>query len=257
MVRHVILAAAAALLLLDVPIADAGNLGKVGKSISRKQGGSSGKSSGGSSRPRESTRDRRTTADYDDGYHSGRSYYYGGYSSCAGCEPTSIQRRVFKPELFFQATYENVADSDGSLNLDTRLSAGPFGFGFNVSSYFEGTAGTMEAVRMTMWEGNIGARTLHINDRTEMWLTLGVSGLHSNQFDNVIGGGIGAELRHHMTKGLSIDGRARGMMFPDDLNATELRAGVTASVLHVGYRYLRFNVGPALQGPELGVSLRF
>lgn len=265
MARHVALVAPAlaALLFIGAPLAEAGNLGKVGKAVSRQQNRSSGGggSSGTSDRPpREPTRDRRATEQYADGYYAGRgSYYYTTYRApCDGCAPVAIQqRRRFKPELHFKATYENVRDSDGSINLDSRVVSGPFGFGFSVSSYFEGAQHVEGNVRMTMWEGNIGGQVLQLGADTELWLTLGVNGLQSNQFDNTIGGGVGAEMRHQIRSGLAIDARARGMMYPDDINATELRAGVTASVLHIGYRRLKFNVGPALEGPELGISLRF
>ena len=238
--------------------AGAGSLAKTTKSIANKQQssrGSSGQSAGGSDRSRPAG----YYVDYDDGYYSGRAGYYATYRApCTGCAPVAItEKKPLPTRVDFRATYENVQDSDGSLNLDARVSSGPFGFGFAVSSYYEAERDAPEAVRMTLWEGNVAGRALLAHERTEVWLTLGFAGLHSNQFETVLGGALGAQLRHEITGGLSIDGRARGMVFEDDISASELRAGVTASVLHLGYRYLRFNVGPALQGPEVGLSLRF
>lgn len=46
-------------------------------------------------------------------------------------------------------------------------------------------------------------------------------------------------------------------MYTDDIGAGEIRAGVTAAVLHAGYRYLEFNAGPGLHGPEVGIALHF
>lgn len=257
MTRLVATAAALALASLAAADASAGSLAKTTKSISNKQKSSSGNS--GSTAPRE-PRAHGTHVYYGDGYYNGRTPYYATYyrAPCTGCAPVAITRQT-KPatRLDFRATYENVRDSDGSLNLDARVSAGPFGFGFGVSSYYEAERNAPEAVRMTLWEGNIAGRALLLHDRTELWLTLGAAGLHSNQFEDVLGGAVGADLRHAITGGLSVDGRARAMLFEGDISASELRAGVTASVLHLGYRYLRFNVGPALQGPEVGLSLRF
>jgi hypothetical protein len=68
---------------------------------------------------------------------------------------------------------------------------------------------------------------------------------------------VGAELEHMFTPSLRASGSARYYVLEHDMRASELRAAVGASFLSLGYRVFRFNVGPALRGPEVGVALRF
>jgi hypothetical protein len=255
---------AATLALAASPLAaEAGKLGQATRSISQKQ--QSSRSSSGSSAPRPQEQ-QPSNRGYiaDSGYYYGQPYYYSPLAMCTTCAPQVRATSTAPAEpthLDLFLAYENVRDSDGSLNIAARISRGPIGFGFTSSSYFESArldkGEPEEGVNLTLWDASVRGRALRVADATELWLSLGLSGLHSNQFEDVLGGAAGAEIRHHLTPALRVEGGARGMLYPDDVNAAELRAGVTASVLHAGYRYLRFNVGPALQGPEVGLSLRF
>lgn len=252
-------------LALSPATADAGKLGKVAKGISGVQSSSRGSgASSGSGSTSHSNYYRNDVYFHDDYYHSGRAHYYY-MRTCASCEPVLVRRKPTQKrsrtrvDLF--GTYQNVSDSDGALNLDVRLSGGAFGFGFASSSYFESDrldkGEPVEDVRLTQWAATLRGRMVQIRDSTEMWLSLGVAGLHSNLFDNTMGGVAGIDMRHNLTRGFNLDGSARAMLYSDDLRAVEYRAGVSVSALHVGYRYLRFNVGPALEGPEIGLSVRF
>jgi hypothetical protein len=163
--------------------------------------------------------------------------------------------------LDFFASYQNVTDSDGALNGDLRLSHGPVAAMFSSSSYFESDrlekGEPAEQSRLTRWDLSVQGRALAIGEATVVWVGVGLGQLHGTGFENVTGLSLGGQLHHRLGRGLGIEAGVRGMMYSDDINAAELRAGITASVLHVGYRYFELNVGPPLAGPEVGISLHF
>lgn len=244
---------------LAVPAtASAGNLGKVTKAVSKKSGssGGSGGSSGGStSEPR---RDHRTThVDYDDpGYytctHNCGVVTYGGTSNHG-------PRVLGKPEIDLGFAIHSVENSDGAAVMSLRVSQGGFGIGLDDTSYFEELPmadGSVGHIRMDLWSINLAGRIAY-TERTELWLTGGVAGAHSTEFEALHGPVVGMAIDHHVGGAVSLQGSARLFFLEDDVDAREYRAGVKASIVTLGYRQLQFNVGPPLQGPEVGVQLSF
>ncbi len=244
-------------------LAVAGTLGKVGRSIRSRQVNSPKKSS--PAPQHHGDRDPDTHAYRDDlSVHSTPLWAndWMWNSDCSGCsQPGGVGvGAAVHGEL--SLTYENVVGSDGAINGFFRLSLGSVGLAFNSVSFFEsdrldGKASPEQQTRITAWDVSLQARTLRIGDDTTGWIGLGLGFLHSNTFDTATGGVVSAHFRHSLSSQLHIDGSVRGMMYTDDIKAGEIRAGVTASVLHVGYRYLEFNAGPPLRGPEVGIALYF
>jgi hypothetical protein len=244
---------------LAVPAtASAGNLGKVTKAVSKKSG-SSGGSSGGSSSGSTSTPDRdhrQTHVDYDDNYytctHNCGTVTYGG-TGHAG------PRVLGKPEIDLGFALHSVDDSDGAAVVSLRVSHGGFGIGVDDISYFEDLPlpdGTTGHIRMDLWTINMAGRIAY-SDQTELWLTGGIAGARSTEFESLLGPVVGLAIDHHLGGAVSLQGSARLFFLEEDIDAREYRAGIKASVLTVGYRHLEFNVGPPLQGPEVGVQLSF
>ena len=70
---------------------------------------------------------------------------------------------------------------------------------------------------------------------------------------NITGPIAGVHLEHRLGRPTLV-GDAHVMIFGDGIKAYRGRAGVRVGVLEVGLRVLDFNVGPALYGPEVGLS---
>lgn len=70
---------------------------------------------------------------------------------------------------------------------------------------------------------------------------------------NITGPIAGVHLEHKLN-GPSIVGDAHVMIFDDGIKAYRGRVGVRVGFLELGVRVLDFNVGPALYGPEVGLS---
>ncbi len=70
---------------------------------------------------------------------------------------------------------------------------------------------------------------------------------------NITGPIAGIHLEHQL-RGPAIVGDAHVMMFEAGIKAYRGRVGVRVGVLELGLRVLDFNVGPALYGPEVGLS---
>jgi hypothetical protein len=276
-----VLALAVAAAGLTFPsLADAGRLGKVtggvkGQSASRGGGGSSG---GSTTRPQGPTRphDRYRYDRYHyDRYHYYPGTWYGAYGYHVTC-PTCpvVQRRPTSPpvparfDLFVGA--QSVKESDGAIALSTRLSHRGIGFGLASLSFFErsepagafrpsgqGDVPGAEWIRMDVFSLHVTGRLIDTG-ATELWLEGGLGGARSNQFETLLGPTAGAELEHRLSGELALVAGARWLFLEHGIRARELRAGVRAAFVHVGYRRLEFvDAGPPLEGPEAGVAFRF
>ena len=248
-----------------------GVLGKVAKDVSAKQSRSRASKPAPSPRDNSSSNSDRSDSisfDRQNGSHYRTSAGHGvGFFQPLNCNrhecgssAGSVSRKPIDTEL--RLTYQNVSGSDGSLNGFLRLSHGSFGLAFNSSSYFEsdrlgGKGSPEDQTRLTTWDVTAQVRSFELGPHTTSWVGFGLGQVHSNAFETLSGGVLAGHVRHSLSPGLHILGSARGMIYTDDIKAGELRAAVTASVLHLGYRYLEFNAGPPLHGPELGIALSF
>jgi len=238
----------------------AGPLGELNRDIGKQQDRSrSGSSSSSGSNDR---------VDHD--HHNHRDWHGDGYGH-RYARPSGVvvlDRRHptsnFVPAPFhvsLAASYQNVSGSDGALNGDIHIGHGNVALSLSGSSYSEsdqvrkGEATTDST--LTRWDLQIQGRSLRTAN-TELWIGGGIGQLRGSGFEPLTGLSLGLEAKHRLAaRGFGIYGGARGIIYEDDLKATELRAGLKASVLRVGYRYFELNVGPPLHGPELGVALQF
>lgn len=213
--------------------------------------------SGGSSAPSHPTSDGPSYPEYHPEYVGTPCY------SCApimpGPAPSVGQPpQGERPRIFMELGLQSVKDSDGAAMGGLHVSKNNVGMGLAATRYFErGMAldGT-DMIHMDVWAFTGQMRVVHAAG-TELWLSGGISGSDSNNFKPLLGPTLGAELQHTLTSSIMLRGSARYYMLEEGIRASELRANLDAAFLTLGYRVFRFDVGPALRGPEFGVALRF
>jgi hypothetical protein len=109
---------------------------------------------------------------------------------------------------------------------------------------------------MDLMAVTVGGRLLAAR-YAEIWIRGGFATSGSTDFDRMTGPILGAHLELGLGRDLAGLASVRGFLFDDGVTATELRVGVRAHIFTVSYRKLQFNVGPPLEGPEAGITLRF
>jgi hypothetical protein len=154
----------------------------------------------------------------------------------------------------------SVDDSSGALSGSIRSSYGSMGIEIDDIRYYErqSAAEGSDYLSLDVWSMSVAYRALAAGpeERTAVWLKGGLTGSHSEGL-GIFGFVIGAEVAHNVGSAVGVESSARLFYYQDLIHALELRAGVAASVMRVSYRIMKFNVGPPLQGPEVGVSLSF
>ncbi len=162
--------------------------------------------------------------------------------------------RTVSVDFYFGA--QKVHESDGSLSLDLAFNEGRFRIGGSFSRYFEKQEGA-ETLTMTMPALYLGWR-IDDGGPTRVHLEVGALGLESDNdpvMDSSIGGlSGGVRVEHRMSRRVTLLGDAQAMAFEHDVRAGAIRAGVRLGFLQASLRYLNLNVGPALYGPEIGIS---
>lgn len=156
---------------------------------------------------------------------------------------------------------QSVVNSDGAATFQLRAHTAGFGVGFAGTSYYERVPGLSgsDYLRMDNFDLHVTARVLRVlraGRATELWVRGGLAGVSSHDFQ-VFGGSLAVDGTTELGGALAVSGSARYARFQDDLTAVELTGGVHLSILRVGYRMLRFDVGPPLKGPEVGLAWRF
>jgi hypothetical protein len=162
-------------------------------------------------------------------------------------------------DVFFYAGAQSVVDSGGSLTMEIRATHDRLGLGLRGSTYFEKQ---MDGSNLRLDLGTLaGQYKLIRDDRFTAWLELG--GAYVSTVDDISLVGAVAGLRLEGTvsgHGASEVGAQVGGRFSyltNDVRAIEMTASVKLSVLLFSYRYLEFNIGPPLHGPEVGVAFTF
>jgi hypothetical protein len=153
------------------------------------------------------------------------------------------------------AGVQSVDGSDGSLTLEVRAIHDDFEVGVRGTSFYE-RAGADEYLHLDLWWLGGGVRVTH-TDRTELWAELGLAGINNNDELSMTGWAGGGRLTHRLDGELAVEATVRHFSLEDDVTATEAAVGLHVAVLRLSYRVVDFNVGPPLQGPEVGVALRF
>ena len=163
-------------------------------------------------------------------------------------------------EVDLYAGAQKVVESDKSLSADARVRFGDLGVGGRYTQFRE------PAVEPAMSTLTLGVWSLSASYRIrsggfEIEPELGVAGLRYGGdgqmplYETGIEMGVSGRLRIANQTNLLASGR--GYSLGDTGSALEGRAGIAVGPLQVSYRYLKFEVGPALMGPEVGLGARF
>lgn len=256
-----VLLAASGLLLVPAAAQAGGALSKVVggmKQQARSNGdGGNGSSGGGGSADRpEPTRDHRVDA-------HGSGYWHDPHRAY---DPTPVY--VMGPpyptggggtDVAIYAGLQSVDDSDGAGFISLRASHDDLGIVLEESRYWERirTPDGMDLLTMDVWGIGMTYRVVQsAGGDTAVWLRGGLVGANSDGLA-ILGAGAGAEVAHNINDNIGIDASIRGLAFEDDIHGIEARAGVAAAVLRLSYRVMKFDVGPALRGPEFGLAFGF
>jgi len=155
---------------------------------------------------------------------------------------------------------QSVDDSNGALSGSIRSSYGDLGIEIDDIRYYERQEARdgPDYLSLDVWSMSIAYRVAATGpeDRTAVWLKGGLAGANSDGL-GIFGLVVGAEVAHNVGSTVGLESSIRMFSYQDQIRALELRAGVAASIMRLSYRVLKFNVGPPLQGPEVGVSLSF
>ncbi len=256
--------------------ATAGPLGKVVSGLKERSGQSHHSSGGGSSNGGHDShvRDHRkdsSDSDSDDSDNDGDSSgndrgWASSVSRSYDVRPMILVGAYPYPtntpgtDVRLYLGLQSVDDSNGALSGSIRSSYGSMGIEIDDIRYYErqSAAEGSDYLSLDVWSMSVAYRALAAGpeERTAVWLKGGLTGSHSEGL-GIFGVVIGAELAHNVGSALGVESSARLFYYQDQIRALELRAGVAASVMRVSYRVMKFNVGPPLQGPEVGVSLSF
>jgi len=252
-------------MLALVPVADAGGrLGKVVSGLKHRSGqtGTSSDSSSSSDKSSDDSSDSSSSSDSD----SGNNTSWGSRTNHAGT-PTPVlvggapyPTSTLGSDLQAYFGMMSVFESDGAMRGSVRASSGNYGVGMDGTRYFEQVGsgqGTMY-LHLDVWSLNGQYRALKMGrfSQTAVWLNAGLAGQSSDGL-HLLGATIGAEVAHNINSAIGLETSARVFAMQDGIRAIEVRGGVAASILRLSYRVLKFNVGPALRGPEVGVAWRF
>lgn len=237
----------------------AGPLAQTARGVDHKSSSSSSSSGGSSDSNTVDHRDSDSSRDA-----SGEtSVLLAGDNTCYECEggpELNLNLGPLSWETSFAA--QKVRDSDGSFRFSTSLRFGHVGAYLAADHYFEhieakAAEGVMEEnVRMNLVEVAPMVRMLD-EETFSADLRLGFALATSTHFDSLPGGVLGLRLRARANDLLSLEVGGRAMAYQHDIVAFEGTAGLQYSIGYVGYRALKFDVGPVIEGPEAGLRFSF
>ena len=172
-----------------------------------------------------------------------------GIGSVGGSSPSSATAD-------FYAGAQKVHDSDGAVSLEIVVRERRFQLIGGYSHYFEAQP---DGGRMTMAMPSIAAG-LRIDDLGSTSVVVEGGVTHSSTQGDPMGNSsitgplAGLRVEHAMQRKLVLLGAVQQMWFPDGIRAQSGRVGVRVGHVQASFRVLDFNVGPALYGPEVGMS---
>jgi hypothetical protein len=239
-------------LLLVPAVASAGRLGEVVDDLNHATNDcckSSGSSSGSSDSDGSSS-----SADWSDhhGYGTSPSLYTGPNPFFTPYWGTSYGKGV---SMLGFLGGESVVGSDAALNLDLRTAYKGFGVGVRGTVFFEQQS-PEETLTLSTWAFSVAGRVIQ-DGRSSLWLEGGASVMNTEPDLSLAGVHGGVRLDRQLAGLVSAEGGLRYHYLQDGIRLIETNVALRLSILQVGYRYTRFNVGPSLHGPEIGIALWF
>lgn len=249
---------------LAVPAA-AGRLNKVVHGLKYRSGQTGNDTNSNSSSDKDDSSDSSSSSSSTDSSDDGNAGW--GYSSNRAAAPTPLllgsqpyPTSTMGSDIHLYLGMMSVYESDGAMRGTIRASSGNYGVALDGTRFYEEqrTPMAVTTVHLDVWSirGTYRAVRTGDNHRTAVWLHAGLAGQSSDGL-HLLGVAVGADVAHNINHALGVEAGARVFAMQDDIRAVEVRAGVAASILRVSYRVLKFNVGPALRGPEVGVALQF
>jgi hypothetical protein len=231
-----------------------GPLSQVVNGLKEKSGQTGGNDGGGGAvgEPSGNSSPSPEYGSYGGGYGSG---YVGDPVLGGGMGPYPTTGQGTESRIYLGL--HSVEGSSGAGVASLRSTFGDNGLELDDIRYFE-RMDRGDYLSMDLWSIGVAHRAVAMGkeERTALWLKAGLAGANSDGL-GLLGAVVGAELAHNLSPALGVETSARYFVLQDDIRALELRAGLAASVLRVSYRLLRFDVGPPLRGPEVGVALSF
>jgi hypothetical protein len=174
-----------------------------------------------------------------------------------GALPPSSPQQPRTVSVDFFAGAQKVHESDGSLSLELAFNEGRFRLGGSLTKYYERQEGA-EALTLTLPALYLGVRVTG-GGPTRAYVELGGVGVETAQdpvMDSSVAGILGGvRVEHKTSRRTAVVWDAQAMVFEEGVRAGAARAGFRVGPLQASLRYLDFNTGPALFGPEVG--LRF
>lgn len=260
------------LALLPTNTAEAGPLAQTARAVDNKTSSDDDDDSSSSSRDSNTVdhRDSNTVDhrdDDDDNNYSTRSSSSllvtggGGQATCYDCDDaTELHLGPASGQARFAG--QKVRDSDGSFRFDAAILFGQVGAYVSADYYFEhieakAANGQMEDdVRVNLFEIAPMFQVFN-NGPLTADLRVGFSAAASSHFDTLPGAVLGVRLQARANDLIALSLEGRAMAYRDDVVAYEGVVGAQYSIAWLGYRALKFDVGPALEGPEAGLRFAF
>lgn len=160
-----------------------------------------------------------------------------------------------------------VVGSDRAALGEVRGSMGWLGLAASGIRYFDRVPATKgmppSNVTLDLWALTVSGRLWRgrlldgSGGDTELWVDGGLGATGSNTFDTIYGAAFAVRAEQPLRRQVRVVGQLRYYGLEDDVSAVEGWAGLRAWFVSVGYRAVRFNVGPPIHGPEAGIAVRF
>lgn len=162
------------------------------------------------------------------------------------------------PAIGVDVALQSVSGSDGAGRLGASIGSDLFGISVRGERYVENIVGKAmsDRVHVDLWSVMGTGRVLDLPRwRADLWL--GAGGTASSEFEPMAGMVAGGALAFDPSPDITLEGNGRVFFLDEDLAITDAVFGLRArKLLWVGYRAMKFSIGPVLHGPEAGISLR-
>jgi hypothetical protein len=170
--------------------------------------------------------------------------------------PTATPPKPSSVTVDFYLGAQKVYESDGAWSAELAFNEGRLRLGGAISRYYEQQRAD-EPLTFTLASLYLGLR-IDDGGRTRTHLELGAVGAttdHDPEMDTSLTGvSGGVRVEHRLSRRAALVGDAQVVAFKHDVRAGALRAGIRYRHFQATVRYFDLNVGPALFGPELGIS---
>lgn len=180
---------------------------------------------------------------------------------CPGC---TLRPRLSMPRVSFdlQSAMQTLRNSDSSVRFSGTFLVGRVGVHASAEQYKEsisakGANGPMsDDIRLQIYELS-GVVRLVDQSWGQLDLRVGVAKNTSTHFDEMTGSTATLRTQFPLHEHIKLGAHVRGLSFSEEINAVDSSASLLLSYAKLGYRVLKYNVGPAIHGPELGFALSF